>query len=772
MAKRSLQASAEGIRKAKQAFRRKGWTQEYLAGEVGLETRQPIWKFFTGKAIDRQVFHEICLVLGLNPEEIAQQPPDESLSLEKTISENTPDIDALVQKARFANYEKIQAQCGTLHLLDIARPIVLDDLYVEVDIFEEITSKRWLEINDLQRLDSNNFDRFNLDKFNKQRIPGLEAVAKYSKLMVFGKTGSGKTTFLQSLAVRCNQGKFKSDCLPIFIRLKNLAENTSDHKQISLLQYIYQEFSDQGISISEILTIFAQGKALILLDSLDELNEEESDIIIREIHHFSERFYKNTVIITCRLAAQRYQFNGFTEIEIADFSKSQIITFADKWFVAVAKNSLWEGKAKASEFIKKLELPENQQILELATTPILLNLTCLVFQFLGDFPALRSELYKQALELLLVHWDEARRIRRDEFYRNLSLLDKIKLLCRLAATTFTEGDYFFPATKIQPLITEYLRQLPHASTDPEALQLDSTAALKAIEAQHGLLLEQGRGIYSFSHLTFQEYLTAREIVAAGNSQTLQNFVTHIGEKRWREVFLLAAGMMQPGDELLLLMKQEVDNLVISNQKLQKFVKWLDEKTSIINASYYPASVRAFYFTLALPPDYPLAYNQNLALSLDSRLSGNLAIDLALDLALIHALAISLRMTTNIFYQRLSAIALALDLQHLLQDSPVLQQSLQNLHDELPTPEQSRHALKIWWEENGETWTSKLRNLIISDRQIGHDWQFDENELQILQQYWNANKVLIDCLNNAGNVSLATIKSIEKKLFLIDRHHSL
>lgn len=771
MAKRSLQASAEGIRKAKQAFRRKGWTQEYLAGEVGLETRQPIWKFFTGKAIDRQVFHEICLVLGLNPEEIAQQPSDESLSLETNL-EKTSDIDALVQKARFANYEKIQAQCGTLHLLDIARPIVLDDLYVEVNIFEEITSKRWLEITDLQRLDSNNFDRFNLDKFNQQRIPGLEAVAKYSKLMVFGKTGSGKTTFLQSLAVRCNQGKFKSDCLPIFIRLKNLAENTSDYKQINLLQYIYQEFSDQGISISEILTIFAQGKALILLDSLDELNEEESDIIIREIQHFSERFYKNTVIITCRLAAQRYQFNGFTEIEIADFSKSQIVTFADKWFVAVAKNSLWEGKAKASEFIKKLELPENQQILELATTPILLNLTCLVFQFLGDFPALRSELYKQALELLLVRWDEARRIKRDEFYRNLSLLDKMKLLCRLAATTFTEGDYFFPATKIQPLIAEYLRQLPHASTDPEALQLDSTAALKAIEAQHGLLLEQGRGIYSFSHLTFQEYLTAREIVAAGNYQTLQKFVTHIGEKRWREVFLLAAGMMQPGDELLLLMKQEIDNLVISNQKLQKFVKWLDEKTSIINASYYPASVRAFYFTLALPPDYPLAYNQNLALSLDSRLAGNLAIDLALDLALIHALAISLRMTTNIFYQRLSAIALALDLQHLLQDRPVLQQSLQNLHDELPTPEQSRYALKSWWEKNGETWTSKLRNLIISDRQIGHDWQFDENELQILQQYWNANKVLIDCLNNAGNVSLVTIKSIEKKLFLIDRHHSL
>jgi predicted NACHT family NTPase len=61
---RSLQASAQGIKKAKQAFLRKGWTQEYLAGEVGLETRQPIWKFFAGKPVDRHVFTEICFRLG------------------------------------------------------------------------------------------------------------------------------------------------------------------------------------------------------------------------------------------------------------------------------------------------------------------------------------------------------------------------------------------------------------------------------------------------------------------------------------------------------------------------------------------------------------------------------------------------------------------------------------------------------------------------------------------------------------------------------------
>ncbi|MGH8001734.1 MAG: NACHT domain-containing protein, partial [Brasilonema sp.] len=74
MARRSLKASILGIQKAKRAFQVREWTQEYLASEVGLETRQPIWKFFTGKPIERQNFMEICFQLGLDWQEIAELP--------------------------------------------------------------------------------------------------------------------------------------------------------------------------------------------------------------------------------------------------------------------------------------------------------------------------------------------------------------------------------------------------------------------------------------------------------------------------------------------------------------------------------------------------------------------------------------------------------------------------------------------------------------------------------------------------------------------------
>ena len=84
--------------------------------------------------------------------------------------------------------------------------------------------------------------------------------------------------------------------------------------------------------------------------------------------------------------------------------------------------------------------------------------------------------------------------------------------------------------------------------------MDSKAILRAIEVQHGLLIERARGIYSFSHLTFQEYLTARKIVASSNSEelhrALQQLATQITNPQWREVILLTSSMLPNADYLL------------------------------------------------------------------------------------------------------------------------------------------------------------------------------------------------------------------------------
>ncbi|MBW4632244.1 MAG: hypothetical protein KME30_10175 [Iphinoe sp. HA4291-MV1] len=118
--------------------------------------------------------------------------------------------------------------------------------------------------------------------------------------------------------------------------------------------------------------------------------------------------------------------------------------------------------------------------------------------------------------------------------------------------------------------------------------------MKSIEAQHGLLVQRAKGIYSFSHLTFQEYFAAREIVA---NSAWESLVKHITEKRWREVFLLTAGMMRKADDLVLLMKQKVDGLLAEDEKLQEFLTWVSQKSFSVEISEKTAVDRAFYFDL-------------------------------------------------------------------------------------------------------------------------------------------------------------------------------
>lgn len=241
MVKRSLQASLTGIQQAKRAFARKRWTQENLAIEVNLKTRQPIWRFFSGRPVERHTFFEICSVLDLNWREIAENPPAEFSERREFAHILSSDIDVLVQIVRSQRQDKIQDQCGILQLLDISHPVGIDDIYIDVNILEEIESLQWLALTDLQKLNPEQFDRFGLGEVDQKQIPGIQAVETYSKLRVLGKPGVGKTTFLQHLAIQCNRGAFAANQVPVFITLRNFAES-QERSNLSLLNYIHQEF--------------------------------------------------------------------------------------------------------------------------------------------------------------------------------------------------------------------------------------------------------------------------------------------------------------------------------------------------------------------------------------------------------------------------------------------------------------------------------------------------------------------------------------------------
>ncbi|MBW4565459.1 MAG: NACHT domain-containing protein [Mojavia pulchra JT2-VF2] len=502
MTRRSLQASAEGVSKAEAALIRNSLTQQGLAGELGI-SRQPVTKFFQGKPVDRYIFVTICEKLNLNWEEIITASSFPHVEEAAKVCE----IKSLVQIAREKIHESIQRRCGVMRVLDMEQPMRLDAIYTDVNFLERVARNRRLDIEEMSRnFDAEHSNPFDLGILQQKRLPALEIVERYDKLIILGKPGTGKTTFLKWLAIECNLSEFQGDRLwrcaprnrvPIFISLKDFAETRG---QPSLLEYITQQFEDCGFDVPNAAeTILMRGQAIILLDGLDEVQEAEFDRVLQDIRKVATRFYSCFIVITCRVAAINYIFEQFTEVEIADFAYQQIADFATKWFQV---NELMT----AERFLHKLQ--ENQPLQELANNPLLLTLLCLIFEQRGDFPAQQSEIYQEALHIFLKKWDAQRHIERFQIYKQISPKQE-ELLSQIAYTTKEQNKYFFKQEVIEQEISGYICDLAHANTALELLQLDSKAILKSIEAQYGLLVERARGIYSFSHITFQEYLAGK-----------------------------------------------------------------------------------------------------------------------------------------------------------------------------------------------------------------------------------------------------------------------
>jgi predicted NACHT family NTPase len=225
--------------------------------------------------------------------------------------------------------------------------------------------------------------------------------------------------------------------------------------------------------------------------------------------------------------------------------------------------------------------------------------------------------------------------------------------------------------------------------------------------------------------------------------------------------------MQKADYLLRLMKQRTDALVATDEKLQQFLMWVNEKSLSVEVPYKPAAVRIFYFALAFAFDRTLdrgfvpalAHHLDLALDLDLErdlfsaldLDLNRAIELALDAAVVRDID--------------TALDLALE--------PELRQALQELKEQLPNKNSDRETSKQWWQANSQAWREQLRQawreqlraVMIEHRNIGHNWQFSKEQRELLRQYYDANKLLVDCLNTSCEVTPAVRSQIEETLLL-------
>jgi predicted NACHT family NTPase len=410
-----------------------------------------------------------------------------------------------------------------------------------------------------------------------------------------------------------------------------------------------------------------------------------------------------------------------------------------------------------------------------------------MFQEIAEFPWNRLELYQEAINLLLKKWDTKKNVERSQIYKKLSNQQKQDLLSQIASINFEQNKYFFKQQELEQCIADYISNLVIVNNEPEQLRLDSLNVLKAIELQHGLLVERARGIYSFSHLTFQEYFTARQISICSDPQilerSLQKLVSRTTDKRWQEIFLLTVGMLRNANYLLQLMKKKVDWIVGKDRQLQEFIAWANYKSQIVDTPYNKGALRAFYIALGITlylvkQDNDTALDLagdtlELAFTLDPAfiLNRSVAIDLVIDKALVVVLAraINLKLDFTQAGELVSVLnfSIKLTLEPKLKhngQSSVLCQKLVDLQQQLPNLE-PQAQFDQWWQSNGTDWIKQLRSVMINQRHIGYDWQLGDRQKETLRLYYYANQLLLDCLKEDCYVTRDVRSHIEETLLL-------
>lgn len=302
-----------------------------------------------------------------------------------------------------------------------------------------------------------------------------------------------------------------------------------------------------------------------------------------------------------------------------------------------------------------------------------------------------------------------------------------------------------------------------------------------MEAHLGILVQRAMRVYSFSHLSFQEYLTAQRIA---RKITLISGIGHyFGDRRWREVWLLLATMVD-ADDIIFALKKQCDQLIERKSTIRACLQACHERATR-TAEYRQPALRAFYVALILhgarrntAGARALARDLALARALDPSMASDLAVELALTDALDGALAVQKALDKISVRQPREAHSrsrqqydfrdLARDLLHNLARSeeaikysaPTLASQLGALRNELP-----KTADTVAWVRKWAGWYRRLATLSELRYDLGSEWGAVANQSGALREYFDATLLLMECMTAARGLTNKMRGVVEESLLL-------
>ena len=416
-----------------------------------------------------------------------------------------------------AYLSKVQRRHGYVHLLGLPDRSDRPNVPIEFMLVPPLVSPRPISV------DSN----------PKEWMPQCEslvaALERYGRVLLLGDPGTGKTTFFNYLAWILTFAGGDTPSLarfgwvlpvPMMLRELPLESVTTFDGLLSafLSQRVGEPLREEGDYIRGKLE---EGRALVMLDGIDEIGGKEARLNLREaVFDGMRRFPDCLWLLSSRVVGygevpfERRQVPGknggdATDSEIpkigtryvAPFNDGRIKRFVRNWYAMRDQDALKEGKAdELAQAIGK-----DKALQRLARVPNILALMALVHRNEAILPHERWLLYEHIADAYLESIDKHRGIGTSthDLPRKKMWLARVAYEMQKRRQHAGDTDLLVPCDDALHWIGSEMERSKAFVNVPTP-----TEFLSFVGRRSGLFVPRANDQYAFSHLSFQEYFAA------------------------------------------------------------------------------------------------------------------------------------------------------------------------------------------------------------------------------------------------------------------------